>query len=202
MVSVNLHFNEADAAAFRAQMNRMIDNLGKAPEEAVRAGAVALISALRTRTRKAPQRRRVTASRSAAKGGRTAGGRQIYKAQSWRGGQKKTFSIFADSLESAKRAPAAYIHYAGLAKQSWGWTMQRLFPTQRVGSARFAEPRDIIRTSKRGKGGDFEIEIENKLDYIMSAFRTSGRMAVSGAMAAASGTMKGRIDKRLKGALR
>lgn len=201
MVSVNINFNEADAEAFRAQMNRMIVELGKAPEDAVRAGAVVLLSALRTRTRKAPARRRVKESRSAARSGRTVGGKRIFKVESQRGGGK-VFSVFANSLEEARQSPQARIYYAGLAKQSWGWTMQRLFPNRRAGAARFPEPRDIISASGKGKGNDFTITVENRLDYIMSAFRTSGRLAVSTAMGAARGTMKGRIDRRLKGAMR
>lgn len=199
MIAVGMEFSKADTAAWQAQMNRLINVLGTEPKIAVRMGAVALLTSLRTSTKSSKKTATVRTSKSGR--GRLVYGKQIFYVEKYdKDGKLYRRAIFADSLAEAKQDRSAQIFYHGLAKASWGWTMRRLFPNKAAPKAGFREPPNIIEATQTGDGRDYTISITNDLDYITQAFRTSGMTSVATAMRRASGTMKGRIDKRIKGA--
>lgn len=201
MIELSLMFPQADMQAFRTQMDRLITELGVAPEDAVRLGTIALLKSLRASTRRAPARRKVMVARSARN--RRVNGQRIFKVDLYDRSTdaKITRSIFAGSLAEAKRSPLANIRYAGAARASWGWAMQKLFGSGRP-NVKFNEPSGVISTTKRGRGRSYEIEISNNLDYVSKAFNQGRGPAVSTAMARAASTLRGRIEQRLKGAMR
>lgn len=201
MIELSLLFPHADMQAFRTQMDRLITELGLAPEDAVRLGTIALLKSIRASTRRAPERRKVMVSRSARN--RRVNGQRIFKVELYDRStdSKTTRSIFAGSLAEAKRSPLANIRYAGLARASWGWSMQKLFGSGRP-NVKFQEPAGVVSTTKRGRGRSYEIEISNNLDYVSKAFNQGRGPAVSTAMARAASTLRGRIEQRLKGAMR
>ena len=59
MVSVSIDVDRVTLGDFRTQMNRLVTELGKSPEEACRMGAVALLKSLQSQTRIAPKTRKV-----------------------------------------------------------------------------------------------------------------------------------------------
>lgn len=199
MIAIGMDFSAADQAAFTAQMNRLIDVAMKEPKVAVRMGAVALLTSLRTSTKTSKKIAPVRTSKS-GRGRRVDGKRIFYVERYDRDGKLYRRTIFANSLAEAKQDRSAQIFYHGLAKASWGWTMHRLFPNKAAPKAGFREPPNIIEATQTGDGRDYTISITNDLDYITKAFRTSGKTSVATAMRRAAGTMKGRIDKRIKGA--
>jgi len=209
VIEFSLQFPAADAEAFRAQLNRLINELGKAPEEAVRMATLALLRALRASTRKAPARARVTREKIMRPNLRTGRTRSItlqdaYVAHRFdpRTGSPRQLRISAQSLQEARESRLARIDYSGLARASWGWAAQALFPSsgERYSGRRPVRPTHSV--DKRGSGNDYSITVVNKLDYIESAFNTGRGPAVSSALARASATLRGRIEQRLKGAIR
>ncbi len=197
MIAIGMDFSKRDVSAFTAQMNRLINVLGTEPKVAVRMGAVALLTALRASTKKSKKTAPVRTSKSGR--GRRVNGKQIFYVEKYdKDGKLYRRAIFANSLAEAKQDRSAQIFYHGLAKASWGWTMRRLFPNKAAPKAGFREPPNIIEATQTGDGRDYTISITNDLDYITQAFRTSGKTSVATAMRRASGTMKGRIDQRLK----
>lgn len=93
------------------------------------------------------------------------------------------------------------ISHRGLAKATWGWSAQRLFPT----SVRYDGRKPVRQTysvTQRGEGNGFSVTVSNDLDYITKALGGGRGPAVSSAMARAAVTLKNRIDMRLKGALK
>lgn len=198
MIAVGMEFSKADTAAWQAQMNRLINVLGTEPKIAVRMGAVALLTSMRASTAKS----KVTAPVRVSKSGknRLVGGKKIYTVERYdRSGKLMRRAIFANSLAEAKQNPSAKIRYSGLARASWGWSMKRLF-NKGAPRVNFREPRDILDATATGTGRDYTVNIENRLDYISKSFNSGRGPAVSTAMRRATGAMKGRIDKRLKGA--
>ncbi len=199
MIALGLDFSKRDVSAFTAQMNRLINVLGTEPKVAVRMGAVALLTSLRASTKKAKKTATVRASKSAR--GRLVDGKRVFTVERYdRDGRLTRRAIFAASLAEAKQSPSAQIFYSGLARASWGWAMRRLFPNKPSPKVGFREPQNILTAGERGTGRDYEIHVTNDLDYISKAFNFGRGPAVSTAMRRAAGTMKGRIDKRLKGA--
>lgn len=207
MVQVSLQFDPNDVADFRRQIDRLINELGKSPEDAVRMGTVALLKALKSSTRKSAKTRKVRQDMVAKinlRSGRRSGVRvrNSYVVERWRGGQLQKVPISAGSLAEAKQHPAAQIRYAGLAKASWGWAAKRLFGGG-AGNDSVRNPRRaFLATSKTGSGGDFTVTIENTLDYVSQSFGGGRGPAVSTAMRRASNMMRGRIEQRLKGAMK
>lgn len=90
----------------------------------------------------------------------------------------------------------------GLAKQSWYIVLQRLYGTQ-VPNYNIRRPwRPFFRVSKIGLGFFHSVTMTHFLDYISKAMKQGGRQSVSTAMKRAAAKMKGRIDQRIKGAIR
>ena len=110
-------------------MNRLINVAMKEPKVAVRMGAVALLTSLRTSTKTAKKIAPVRTSKS-GRGRRVDGKRIFYVERYDRDGKLYRRTIFANSLAEAKQDRSAQIFYHGLAKASWGWTMHRLFPNK------------------------------------------------------------------------
>lgn len=207
MIAVSLQFDKADIAAFQWQMMRLQTELKMAPEDAVRVGAVAALKSMQASTRKSKPRRKVTQERTEVfniytRKGRMAKVRNSYVSEKWlKDGNVQRIEIFASSLAEAKKSPLVRIQYSGLARASWGWAMQRLF--NKGGSSNVRKPyRPFLETSASGRGQDYGIDINNTLDYISRAMQGGRGPAVSTALGRASRAMKGRIDQRLKGALR
>ena len=207
MIDVNITFAREDMEAYREQMNRLVTLMGKEPKEAVRMATVALLKSLAASTRRAPKTARIrkaTVQRVSLRTGKAVSRtlRNSYMAERYdrRTGQKRSIPVSAQTLEEAKASRYAQIRYAGLAKATWGWAAQRLFPT----SVRYDGRKPVRQThsvQQQGDGNDFQVTVSNDLDYISKAFNTGRGPAVSSAMARAAATLKGRIDQRLKGKL-
>lgn len=201
MIELSLDFPREDIAAFRDQMNRLINELGKTPEEAARMGMVAALKSMRASTRKGRKFRRMRRSTSARN--KRWQGKQLFVMERLDSETGKTSNIplwFSDQGE-AKSYKGRKIRYSGLAKASWGWSMKRLFPNG-AGQNNVPRPRRaFMDVSQTGRGRDYAVAVSNDLQYISQTFNTGRGPAVATAMRRAAQTMKGRIDQRLKGAL-
>lgn len=204
MVEVSIQVDRGTLNAFRAQMDRLVKELGKTPEDATRMGALALLKSLKTATKTAPARRKVRVDKTWNKKSRDASGNQRFLMRKFdrKTGSENDVQIWAPSLAEAKQSKLAVVHYRGLAKASWGWSAQRLFPSQKVGYAGRKPRREVFSVTQRGKGNGYEIVILNKLDYIGLALKGGESAAMSTAMRAATNTLFGRIEQRLKGKIR
>ena len=207
MIAVSLDVDKADLAAFRWQMMRLQVQLGMAPKDAVRVGTLAWLKSMAASTTKGTPRRKVTQERVRvinlkSRLSRMAKVRDSYVTERWtKEGTAQRVEIFAASLSEAKQSPLAKIKYAGVARASWGWAQQRLFGKNLNANVR-KPTRPFMATSEKGAGSDYAIEIANTLDYISKAMQGGRGPSVHTAMRRAANAMKGRIDQRLKGALR
>ena len=204
MVEVSIQVDRGTLNDFRAQMDRLVKELGKTPEDATRMGALALLKSLKAATKTAPARRKVRVDKTWNRKSRDAGGNQRFLMRKYdrKTGAENDVQIWAPSLEEAKQSKLAVIHYRGLAKASWGWAAQRLFPSQKVGYGGRKPQREVLAVTQRGKGNGYEIVIMNKLDYIGLALKGGESAAMSTAMRNATNTMFGRIEQRLKGKIK
>ena len=204
MVEVSIHVDRGTLNDFRAQMDRLVKELGKTPEDATRMGALALLKSLKTATKIAPARRKVRVDKTWNRKSRDASGNQRFLMLKLdrKTGAEKDVQIWAPSLAEAKQSRLAVMHYRGLAKASWGWAAQRLFPSQKVGYAGRKPQREVFSVTQRGKGNGYEIVVLNKLDYIGLALKGGESAAMSTAMRAATNTLFGRIEQRLKGKIK
>lgn len=204
MVDVRIQVDRVTLNAFRAQMDRLVNELGKTPEDATRMGALALLKSLKTATKTAPARRKVRVDKTWNKKSRDASGNQRFLMRKFdsKTGAENDVQIWAPSLAEAKQSKLAVVHYRGLAKASWGWSAQRLFPGQKVGYEGRKPRREVFSVTQRGKGNAYEIVILNKLDYIGLALKGGESAAMSTAMRAATNTLFGRIEQRLKGKIK
>jgi len=204
MIAVNLQFSQADVAAFRAQMDRLTGVLLKEPKEAVRMGSLALLKALAASTRRAPKFRKVRKERIRKISLRSGKSRLVTTGALVMDVRGKPV-VIAESespLAMAKAAGMAKIKYSGLAKASWGWAAQKLFNKGAGGHGVPKPHRSFLTASATGKGDDYTVTIENRLGYISHAFNSKRGPAVSTAMSRAAAAMKGRIDQRIKGAIK
>lgn len=204
MVEVSIQVDRDTLNDFRAQMDRLVKELGKTPEDATRMGALALLKSLKAATKTAPARRKVRVDKTWNRKSRDASGNQRFLMRKFdrKTGAEKDVQIWAPSLEEAKQSKLAVIHYRGLAKASWGWAAQRLFPKQKVGYGGRKPQREVFAVTQSGKGNAYEIVILNKLDYIGLALKGGESAAMSTAMRNATNTMFGRIEQRLKGKIK
>ena len=204
MVEVSIQVDRDTLNDFRAQMDRLVKELGKTPEDATRMGALALLKSLKTATKTAPARRKVRVDKTWRKKSRDASGNQRFLMQKFdrKTGAEKDVQIWAPSLAEAKQSKLAVMHYRGLAKASWGWAAQRLFPGQKVGYGGRKPQREAFAVTQRGKDNGYEIVVMNKLDYIGLALKCGESAAMSTAMRAATNTLFGRIEQRLKGRIK
>lgn len=198
--SLTMQFDNASYLAFQKQMARFGNILGNTPADAVRYGTIALCQALQTRTKKAPARRKVRVSQTSRRK-RLKNGDRIFVAEVLNrdtGGIRNSV-IFARDLATAKLSPKARIVKTKLAWSSWGWAMHKLYQeSPPSGSTAIATPPGTLEVSKSEKDGAASSSVVNKLDYISKAFNGGRGPAVSTAMAAAAGKMKGRISHMLK----
>lgn len=204
MVEVSIQVDRGTLNDFRAQMDRLVKQLGKTPEDATRMGALALLKSLKTETKIAPERRKVRVDKTWKKKSRDASGNQRFLMRKFdrKTGAEHDVEIWAPSLAEAKQSKLAVVHYRGIAKASWGWAAQRLFPSQKVGYQGRKPQREVFSVTQRGKGNAYEIVILNKLDYIGLALKGGESAAMSTAMRSATNTLFGRIEQRLKGKIR
>lgn len=204
MVELSIQVERDTVNDFRAQMDRLVKELGKTPEDATRMGALALLKSLKTATKIAPARRKVRVDKTWNRKSRDASGNQRFLMRKFdrNTGSEKDVQIWAPSLAEAKQNKLALVHYRGLAKASWGWAAQRLFPSQKVGYQGRKPRREVFSVTQRGKGNGYEIVIMNKLDYIGLALKGGESAAMSTAMRSATNTLFGRIEQRLKGKIR
>jgi len=204
MVEVSIQVDRGTLNDFRAQMDRLVKKLGKTPEDATRMGALALLKSLKAATKTAPARRKVRVDKTWNRKSRDASGNQRFLMRKFdrKTGAEKDVQIWAPSLAEAKQSRLAVMHYRGLAKASWGWSAQRLFPGQKVGYEGRKPRREVFSVTQRGKGNGYEIVIMNKLDYIGLALKGGESAAMSTAMRAATNTLFGRIEQRLKGRIK
>lgn len=204
MVEVSIQVDRDTLNNFRAQMDRLVKELGKTPEDATRMGALALLKSLRAATKIAPARRKVRVDKTWRKKSRDASGNQRFLMRKYdrKTGAENDVQIWAPSLAEAKQSKLTLMHYRGLAKASWGWAAQRLFPSQKVGYGGRKPQREVFAVTQSGKGNGYEIVVMNKLDYIGLALKGGESAAMSTAMRAATNTLFGRIEQRLKGKLK
>ena len=204
MVEVSIQVDRDTLNDFRAQMDRLVKELGKTPEDATRMGALALLKSLKAATKTAPARRKVRVDKTWNRKSRDASGNQRFLMRKFdrKTGAEKDVQIWAPSLAEAKQSKQTVIHYRGLAKASWGWAAQRLFPSQKVGYGGRKPQREVLAVTQSGKGNGYEIVIMNKLDYIGLALKGGESAAMSTAMRNATNTMFGRIEQRLKGKIK
>jgi len=204
MVEVSIQVDRGTLNNFRAQMDRLVKELGKTPEDATRMGALALLKSLKTATKIAPARRKVRVDKTWSNKSRDASGNQRFLMRKYdrKTGAEKDVQIWAPSLAEAKQSRLAVMHYRGLAKASWGWSAQRLFPGQKVGYEGRKPRREVFSVTQRGKGNGYEIVVMNKLDYIGLALKGGESAAMSTAMRSATNTLFGRIQQRLKGRIK
>ena len=204
MVEVSIQVDRGTLNDFRAQMDRLVKELGKTPEDATRMGALALLKSLKAATKTAPERRKVRVDKTWNRKARYASGNQRFLMRKFdrKTGAEHDVEIWAPSLAEAKQSRLAVMHYRGLAKASWGWSAQRLFPGQKVGYEGRKPRREVFSVTQRGKGNGYEIVIMNKLDYIGLALKGGESAAMSTAMRSATNTLFGRIEQRLKGRIK
>jgi len=161
MVEVSIQVDRDTLNNLRAQMDRLVKELGKTPEDATRMGALALLKSLKTATKIAPARRKVRVDKTWKKKSRDASGNQRFLMQKFdrKTGAEKDVQIWAPSLAEAKQSRLAVLHYRGLAKASWGWSAQRLFPSQKVGYQGRKPRREVFAVTQRGKGNLFPTHV-------------------------------------------
>ncbi|OQC18769.1 MAG: hypothetical protein BWX70_03407 [Verrucomicrobia bacterium ADurb.Bin070] len=204
MVELRIQVDRGTLNDFRAQMDRLVKELGKTPEDATRMGALALLKSLKTATKIAPERRKVRVDKTWRKKSRDASGNQRFLMRKFdrKTGAEHDVEIWAPSLAEAKQSKLTVMHYRGIGKASWGWAAQRLFPGQKVGYGGRKPHREAFSVTQRGKGNAYEIVVMNKLDYIGLALKGGESAAMSTAMRAATNTLFGRIEQRLKGKIK
>ena len=106
MVEVSIQVDRGTPNAFRAQMDRLVKELGKTPEDATRMGALALLKSLKTATKTAPARRKVRVDKTWNKKSRDASGNQRFLMQKFdrKTGAEKTCRFGRQALQRQSRA--------------------------------------------------------------------------------------------------
>lgn len=182
-MQTDIKWPAADLDAMQRQMRRVVDELGKPVDDAVTMAAAYLARSAAAKTRKAPKKRRTYVNRQ--KTGKLNRHRFPYYREVWR--QGKTFKWFIREKSDPKYLD---ITRAGLAKQSWRW----MIPWVKRSGSNFA-----AEVHRRRSTFDLEIEMANKLEYILSALKPHEAEAILGdAMARAARAMERSINNKLK----
>lgn len=208
MIRTSIEFDPADVARFCHQLRRLSTELGMAPEDGVRVATISFARSMIASTVKGKSVRKVTPERIRRVNLRNGKSRAVkvggsFLVEKWnRDGTVENVRIFAASLAEAKASKAARIRYAGLARVSWGWALQRLFGTMPPAANVRRPVRPFMAVSKGGRGRDFEVSIENTLDYVSQSLSGGRGPAVSTAMSRAANTLRARIDRRITRATR
>lgn len=205
MSAIKLQFDQQDIAEFDRQMHRRVQIMFDTPETAIRVGTIALLKSLRASTKKAPKRRKVRVPRDKVARKVTYKGNRLFTAEGINRdtGAIRKIKIWAPDLACAKLHPKAKIVKSGLAKNSWGWAMHKLF-TARSGSTDMFGQESAMSVSKFSDRhtGYAEAVIENRLDYITKALQGGRGPSVASAMGRASRSMKNTIDRAIDKATR
>lgn len=106
MVEVSIQVDRDTLNDFRAQMDRLVKELGKTPEDATRMGALALLKSLKTATKIAPARRNVRIDKTWNKKSRDASGNQRFLMRKYdrKTGAENDVQIWAPAWQRQSRA--------------------------------------------------------------------------------------------------
>ena len=193
MIDLDIDFNKSDLKDFSGVMNRLQKECGWSPARAGTYAFINVLKSMRASTKRSKKKRKVKVA-SRKRKGRTI---RRFEVENYKAGEKQSFYIYAGSLAEAKKSNAVNVHYAGLAKASFGWAMRDVFNQGSAGKVGFRRPSGVVSGYARTKKGSFSAVVENKVRYIRSAFVTSGSRVISTAMQRANKGMINRIEKDL-----
>lgn len=203
MIETSIAFDQKGLNDFGHQLRRLADVCGYEPEKAVRMATVDLLKSLRASTIKSKTTRTIRPLDAKSRRRWKAKGMGdlpfVVERYDRKSDQIKETLIFAASLAEAKKARSAKVRYSGLARMSWSWAMRDLFATG-PSAAPFKRPSGAVAATKSGTSADHVIKIENRLEYVLSAFQGSGPRAVSTATARAAASMRKHIARKLEAA--
>jgi len=200
MIETSMTFDQAGLNEFSSMLKQLTSVCGYDREKAVRMATVDLLKSVRASTKKSASIRKIRSVRVSKKF-KQSGNLLPFKMEKYdrKSDQKLEQWIFAGSLAEAKQLNVAKIRYSGLARTAWNWAMRDLFETGDV-SAPFRRPSGAVVSEKSGDDIDQVIKITNKIEYVMSAFQTSGDRAISTATARAANTLRKHIERKLEAA--
>ncbi len=192
--------SKQDTRALMAGMHRARRQLNMPLGKATQFTAWAVADALRTATKVSGKYRPLTQV------GRTvsAAGNKQYEVESYRGGTKKTFSVWAKGVREARKLRAVMIARRGLAASAWGWAQGMLGRRggMRVDGKTHGIARNYTDVTKRIRGEDPMVRIDNRLGYATQAFKGSGEQVLANVMQRAAGRMEHIMDGHVKRALK
>jgi len=199
MIETTIAFNKKDIKDFSDVMERFQKVTGKAPKQAVKWGAIKVLSSLGASTKIAKETRKVYLPKTKKeKEFIDKKGRHLFYVQMFtRSGKEKRMPVWAMNKEQVKHFPIAKIHNRKMAKLSWGWAKADLFKGKSLTFKGIRIVRRAVDTKKIETKKRFGVTITNNLDYIEKAFKTKGKMAVGEAMARAVRGMTKQVEKML-----
>lgn len=172
-------------------IERIQRDLGKSVEDAVRLAAYYLAQSLGASTKSAPKMRKLRKNHGSRKGF-DAETYPTYIRIYQKDGKIFPYYLKAGTEETDRRRP---IRRAGLAKSSWKWMLGKLGRPERAPQAEVA---GAVSVTKIGNTFNPGWMLENKLSYIQSAIRHSGRRPIETAFSRAVTAGNRAIDRRRK----
>jgi hypothetical protein len=184
-----------DVAALMRQMKASAKALNLSMAKSVKFTGWSVSRSLGAATQEAPKKRKI----KEVTGEKTRRGNKVFEVERWHRGRKSTFRVFARNKREASKLPQVKIALAKLAKKSWHWTQRKMGSS--VGGAKVgAEANRLARrhgtVELHLRGDNPWLRINNTLEYILSAFKTSGQQLLSNVVErAARGMQKTTADK-------
>lgn len=218
-IPIEIRTDTKDVAEIFRGIDRGVKVLGWSLPKAVKKASWSVVNTLKTSTNIAPKyrplerdkaydkiRNRVRARNRRIQSGKNAG--EIAKvpdarfiAKSKKNNRTKHYYVYAKNKSEAKKTPFVKIANAGLAQASWRWGMGGLGkrgPAVRISSrAQHNATKNMLVTSNLKKEDPW-VKINNKLDYVQDAFKTSGKQAVSSAFERAGRSLQHQIDDTIQ----
>lgn len=214
---VFVDFKQSDINNLFNAMERGRKELGWSLPYAVKRASWNVVEKLQTSVKIAPKKRefeadekdkeRVREQRNYERRMRARGVEpEAAKAQLWIAKSKRGNKLYfrAKGKAEANKHPFVVIGNRGLAKASFAWGMGALGKRGGKGDTTKRAQKNArrnVEVSSNLKSNDPWVEIHNRLDYIMDAFKTSGSHAVDSAMRRAASGLTKEIEKRIERSL-
>jgi hypothetical protein len=125
---------------------------------------------------------------------------KFYEVQKVKNGVPMPFTVRARNKREAKKKRGVLIGRRGLAARGWGWAQGKL---GRQGSRANRGPaadkmaRRLVMVTKNTRGDKLFVQIRNRVNYAMEAFKSSGEQTLNNVMARAARKIERITEQRL-----
>lgn len=189
-IDLSAELKKQDIARLMRDLNRRAEKSKRSVAKELKFTGWAVADALRVATKISPKKRPV---RELEKRGKTRRGNKAFEVEITRKGKTDTRIIYAKGKREANKAKAVRIENSGLAMRAWHFAQSRLGSRKGGGKATAAAKRRGRRFSRVKmdlRASNPYIILQDRIEYAMSAFKTSGEQTVNNVVGRATRRME------------